>query len=122
MSGPEIAAEVAAALAEAGVEVGSGPHVVSLEKPGAPSGPEWDRTPGAPFAHDLTVIEDSVGVGDGNGSLVARAARTLLVAVADAEPEETDTILIDGARMKIAAVRPLAPAGVVLLWEVDLIG
>ena len=56
MSGAAIAAEVALAYAEAGREAGDGLGAVSvtISRPGTPSGPEWNPTPGAPLVHTFT--------------------------------------------------------------------
>ena len=56
MSGAAIAAEVALAYAEAGRDAGDGLGAVSatISRPGTPSGPEWNPTPGAPLVHTFT--------------------------------------------------------------------
>ena len=56
MSGAAIAAEVALAYAEAGRDAGDGLGAVSvtITRPGQPTGPEWNPTPGAPVVHTFT--------------------------------------------------------------------
>ncbi|MBF9050642.1 hypothetical protein GTA62_14690 [Roseobacter sp. HKCCD9010] len=130
MSGADIAAEVAAAIAEAGAEIGDGtPNVVSLIRPGTQTGPDYAPTFGPPTAHALTVIEDIERVRDRDGTLIGQSIRTLLVST-DAEfaPTKADAIWFgmpsdwtdDQVKHQIIEVRPLAPGGTVLLWEIDL--
>ena len=56
MSGAAIAAEVALAYAEAGRDAGdgTGAPIVTISRPGTPTGPEWNPTPGAPVVHAFT--------------------------------------------------------------------
>ena len=56
MSGAAIAAEVALAYAEAGRDAGNGTGapIVTISRPGAPTGPAWNPTPGAPVVHTFT--------------------------------------------------------------------
>ena len=53
MSGADITADVQAAYVEAGIAAGDGLGAVyvTITRPGQPTGPEWNPTPGAPVNH-----------------------------------------------------------------------
>jgi hypothetical protein len=131
MTGAEIAAEIAEALAEAGEATGDGPLVCTLRKPSA-TGPEtpWDETEeGAPGLSELTAIEDTRQLRDASGTLIDKTVRTLTVNATGQVPEESDEIAIGVAQADvdgdtpfetIAAVRTIAPGGIALMFELDL--
>lgn len=123
MSGQDIAREVAAAIAEAGAEVGNGvPLTAKLIQQGEPSGPEWDPQPGERIEHVITVLDTYKTVRAADGSQLGRAEHILKVAAAPGGPTPsiTDEVEIHGATHAIADVKPLAPGGIVLMWELRL--
>jgi len=135
VSGAEIAAEVAAALAEAGEATGTGPLICTIRR--ASTEPEelqrpWHATAGPmnpPTLYPVTAIEDIREVRDLSGMLVGIQKRTLTINATGVQPLKSDVIAVGFAPAdvtsatvfeEIIAVKPLAPAGTALLYELDL--
>ena len=112
-----IAAEVAEAIAEVG-------YSATLIKPPAASGPAYDPTWGTPAEVAITVMEDSAMIGDRPRSVEFLGRRTLVIATGTGiAVEHGDKIKIGSEQPHDIAdggIRPLAPGGTILLWEVDL--
>lgn len=113
----EIREEAALAIAEAG-------QVATLVKPGATTGPEWDPQPGPATEHQITVVDENQMQRDQSGTLIGEAVHALIVSTAGGiVPERQDRVrLANGRDLEIIDVRPTAPGGVVLLWEVRVSG
>lgn len=130
-AGADIAAEVAAALAEAGEAIGNGPLICTLRKAGAggPTKP-WDTTPADdPGLHELVAVDEYQQIRDAAGTLTGEQIRKLTVNATGAVPEKADRIAIGVAKADVAAdtlfeeikmVRPVAPGGVALMFELEL--
>ena len=131
MSGADIAAEIAAALAEAGEAVGTGPYLCTIRR--APV--DEATTPWAmPSANDsvdyeVTAIEDVRDIRDMSGTLIGMQKRTLTINATGVQPLKSDRIAVgvapadvtaDTVFEEILAVKPLAPGGVALLYELEL--
>ena len=96
---------------------------VTLIKPGALTGPEWDQTQGPSTEHTITVVDENSMRRDMSGTLIGEAVHALIVSTsAGVEPEQADRVRIAGRVLEITEVRPLAPGGTVLLWEVTVNG
>lgn len=96
---------------------------VVLIKPGVMAGPEWDRTEGLSTEHVITVVDENSMRRDLTGTLIGEAVHALIVSTsAGIEPEQADRVRIGGRVLEITEVRPLAPGGAVLLWEVSVNG
>ena len=112
-----IAAEVAEAIAEVG-------YSATLIKPPTASGPAYDPTWGTPTEITITVMEDSAMISDRPRSLEFLGRRTLVIATAPgATIEHGDKVRIGSEQPQAiveGGIRPLAPGGTVLFWEVDL--
>lgn len=131
MSGTQIAAEIAAALGEAGEAVGSGALACTLRRLGSgPSSPHDETATGAPAHYPLTGIDDRREIRDASGSLTGRFRRTLTINATGEAPVKSDLIAVGVALAdvdentvfsEIEEVRPFSPGGVVLLYEVDLV-
>lgn len=133
MSGADIAAEIAEALAEAGEAVGQGEYIATLTRKGAESasdpnaGTPWgDAATGSepdPDTYDVTILDEGSKTrhsrGD-NGVLVPRTARILTIAATGEAPQMGDVITLATGKHEIAAVEAVAPGGVALLFEVEL--
>lgn len=135
MSGPDIAAEVAAALAEAAAAVGTGPYICTLRRastePDEPQTP-WDEPAdpvNPPQLFAVTAVEDMREVRDMTGALIGVTKRTLTIDATGVVPLKSDQIAVGVAPAdvdanirfeEILSVRPLSPAGVALLYELDL--
>lgn len=127
-----IATEVADAIKSIGSTDAGYP--VTLRIPGTTSGPDYDPVIGPPTYHTLHCIESSHLVRDASGTLIEQTLRTLTVtAVAGVVPSDNHQVLVgqdltyvdeatDAALpwVGIVRVRPLAPAGTAVLYELDL--
>lgn len=94
MSGPEVAAEIAAGLAEAGRALGQGEPVHTIRRPGANSrgSPHNTKPEPWPVFHELVGIETSRKIRDEAGSLIGRSVRVLKVGATGIEPKKGDEI------------------------------
>lgn len=135
MSGADIAAEVAAALAEAGEATGTGPYICTIRRASAePDEPQtpWDDPadpPNEPSDFPVTAVEEVKEVRDMTGTLIGVQKRTLTVEATGVAPKKSDTIAVGVAPEdvteqtsfeEILAVKPLAPGGTALLYELEL--
>lgn len=113
MDWASVASEVSAALSEVGFPV-------TLEQPGAETGPAYDPTIGSPTLHTVSAIDDQIRKRDAGG-LVTETVRVLTIA-ADVTPAKGWRVQVRGQWHRIAAVLPLAPGGVDLLFDCELEG
>jgi hypothetical protein len=109
-----IAAEVAEALADVG-------FAATIEQPGILSDTNGDVTEGEPTLHTVTVIDDMIRRRDAGG-MVTETVRVLTVATGVVVPVKGWRAQVRGTWHRIAAVKPLAPGGVDLLFDVELEG
>jgi len=110
-----IAAEVAAAIGDVGFDV-------TLRKVTIGPATPWDETGITTTDTAMRCIDDRYRVRDAQGNLLQQSMRTLTVAVGEAIPARADRVQVRGEWHEIAEVRPLAPGGVDLLYDVDLMG
>jgi hypothetical protein len=108
-----IADEAAAAIASVG-------FTVTLEKPGTLSGPEWAPIPGPPAQHPMVCIDETIDLKDSSGTLTGKTMRRLTVAAVGVAPGKGDRVLVRGAWHEIIQVKPTAPGGVDLIFELEL--
>ncbi|MHA3913852.1 hypothetical protein [Halovulum sp. GXIMD14793] len=130
-NGTDIAAEVAAGLAEAGADTGNGPLISTLEqRTGGPDTPYGAGVATITFA-ELTGVDFDVMVRDANGELVNETTRMLTVDATGPVPQKGQRVAVgvpmsnadsnnDAMWSRIMAVKPLAPGGVPLLYELAL--
>ena len=124
MSGAAIAAEVALAYAEAGRDAGDGVGALSvtISRPGQPTGPEWNPTPGAPLLHTFTAKPSAkaytqrTGLALGAGELVY----SLVNHGVTITPSTSDVLTIDGVNWPVQEVIPMDSAGFVISWLVKV--
>ena len=135
MSGAEIAAEVAAALAEAGEATGTGAYICTIRRASAeldePTNP-WDEPAdpvNEPQLFPVTAIERMQDVRDMTGMLVGMKKRTLTINATGVTPLKSDTIavgvapgdVVEGTKFEeIISVMYLSPGGTVLLYRLEL--
>ena len=135
MSGAEIAAEVAAALAEAGEATGTGAYICTIRRasaePDEPQNP-WDEPAdpaNEPTLYPVTAIQEVKDIRDMSGMLVGIQKRTVTVSATGVAPLKSDTIAVGIAPddvteatlfEQIIAVSPLDIAGVPLYYELQL--
>ncbi len=124
MSGAAIASEVALAYAEAGRDAGDGVGAVygTITRPGTPTGPAWNPTPGAPVFHTFTAI--SAGKAYTQRTGLALGAGELVYSLANHDvtiaPSTSDVLTIDGVNCSVQEVIPMDPAGYVISWLVKV--
>ena len=124
MSGAAIAAEVALAYAEAGRDAVDGLGAVSatISRPGQPTGPEWNPTPGAPVVHTFTAKPSAkaytqrTGLALGAGELVY----SLVNHGVTIAPSTSDALTIGGVNWPVQEVIPMDSAGFVISWLVKV--
>ena len=124
MAGASIAAEVALAYAEAGRDAGDGVGAVyvTIARPGTPTGPAWNPTPGAPVVHTFTAKPSAkaytqrTGLALGAGELVY----SLVNRGVTITPSTSDVLTIGGVNWPVQEVIPMDSAGFVISWMVKV--
>lgn len=106
-------------------------HPVTLRIPGAITGPPYDPVEEPPIYKTLHCVEGYQEIRDQSGTLIGQTMHMLTVtARADSVPLKGYSLVLGVTAeeaseasqwVEIAAVRPLAPAGVAVLYEIDLI-
>lgn len=130
-----IAAEVEGALRSIGDVTQPDGYPATIRKPagGAPANP-WDAPLGDPTYHKVIILQSDKELRDVNGTLIGQTKRTITISgAAGVVPSDDDKIILGQALdyvdaetdaglawEEIMAVRPLAPAGVAVLFELDL--
>ena len=124
MSGADITADVQAAYVEAGIAAGNGTGapIVTISRPGTPSGPEWNPTPGAPVVHTFTAKPSSKAYTQLTGlALGAKEQVYSLVNIGvTIAPSTTDVLTIGGVEWSVLEVIPVDSAGYVISWLVKV--
>ena len=126
MAGASIAAAKAEAQAEAGREAGDGFGAPSftITRPGQPTGPEWNPTPGAPVVHTFTANPSGKAYTQRTGlALGAKEQAYSLVNIGvTIAPSTSDVLTIDGVNWPVQEVIPMDSAGYVISWLVKVTG
>jgi phosphoglycolate phosphatase-like HAD superfamily hydrolase len=113
MSGAAIAAEVAAALAEATGAVGNGAQASLIRSETQPVNP-WDAPSGTTTTHAVWAVAELYRQDTVDGTLIrAEDLRVMLEPVTPA-PTTADRLTIAGTEYAIVSVQTEAPAGVAL--------
>ena len=124
MSGADITADVQAAYVEAGIAAGNGTGapIVTISRPGTPSGSEWNPTPGAPVVHTFTAKPSSKSYTQRTGlALGAKEQVYSLVNIGvTIAPSTTDVLTIGGVEWSVLEVIPVDSAGYVISWLVKV--
>ena len=124
MSGADITADVRAAYVEAGIAAGNGTGapIVTISRPGQPTGPAWNPTPGTPVVHTFTAkpaakaYTQRTGLALGAGELVYSLANHGVTIA----PSTSDVLTIGGANWPVQEVIPMDSAGFVVSWMVKV--
>ncbi len=103
---------------------------VTLRIPGETTGPEYDPVVGPPTYKTLYCVEGFQEIRDQSATLIGQARHTLTVtADPDAIPLKSHTVAIgitteqadeSSAWIEVVEIRPLAPSGVAVLYEIDV--
>lgn len=91
----------------------------TLRKRGAPSGPEWNHTPGVPVDHAVTVAVTEYTIEQRKGEVISGSDLRVFMA-AGIEPTNADTLVIGGDTFQIHRVATLGPNGVVICYELQV--
>ena len=129
------AAEVEAALRSIGDVSKPNSHPATIRKAGvgAPTNP-WYPPGGTPTYHQVVVLIADKELRDVNGTLIGMTKRTLTISgAAGVVPSDDNEIILGEALtyvdddadaavewQEVISVRPLAPAGVTVLYAIDL--
>ncbi|MCF6371053.1 hypothetical protein [Rhizobium halophilum] len=130
-----IAAEVDAAIRSVSDVSQPYGYPVTLRMPGALTGPDWDPNIGPPTYRTLYAVEGFQEIRDPWGTLIGQTRHTLTVtADPEAVPMKNHQVLIGQAAayvdeaadqglpwVEIEDVKPLAPAGIAVLYELTLV-
>lgn len=135
MSGSAIAAEIAAALAEVGAEVGVGAYVCTIRrKSGVATEPQTGWAEPASPSNEPTLyavngVERIRDVRDMSGTLINVKRRTLTIDAVTIEPLTSDVIAVGVAPADVTAatkfeeilsVSALSPTGTALTYGLEL--
>lgn len=108
-----IAAEVAAALRNVG-------FAVTLHRKGTTTGPEWDPVQGPDTPHQLTVMQDMLGLSQIDGTLIKAGDLRLMCAAEGIRPTTADRVTVQSVSYAVVLCEPFAPAGVDLYYDLLL--
>jgi len=122
MSGADITADVQAAYVEAGIAAGNGTGapIVTISRPGTPTGDAWNPTPGAPVVHTFTAKPSSKAYTQRTGLALGskEQVHSLVNIGVTIAPSTSDVLTIDGVEWSVREVIPVDSAGYVLNWFV----
>ena len=115
MSGALIAAEVAAALAEAAGETGDSTQATLIRPAVQPVNP-WSPPAGPPTTQAVWTIAEAYRQDMIDGTLIRAEDRRVMVEAVSPAPTTADRLSIAGVEYEIVRVDPEAPAGVPLYF------
>lgn len=126
-----IAAEVTEAIRSVSDVSQPNGYPVTLRIPGTQTGPDYDPVIGPPTYKTLYAVEGFQEIRDASGTLIGQTRHTLTVtADPDAVPLKSYRVALGitaeeaseaSQWVEILEVRPLSPAGVAVLYEIDLV-
>lgn len=110
-----VAADVAEGLAEAGT-------AAAIVRAGASTGPAYDPIPGVDVEYPCVVVFDQWKNSEIDGTMIRRGDLKVLVGASglSIEPGPDDRFKHGGKTYAIINVMPLAPAGTVAMWELQV--
>lgn len=117
MSGTQIAAEVAQALAEVARDVGSGEFLVTLIEP-APAATPWEAA-GTPTETELPAIVQDYPRRMIDGTLIQLGDRRVMLSALGPRPSTGNRLRVQGQEFRVLMVKDMAPSGVSLYYEVQ---
>ena len=115
-----LAAEVAAALREAGVATAGAPQIAQLVVRTDGMQTPWDTEAfEQETLHPLAIVTETYSQGVVDGTLIRADDLRVMVEAGPVEPTTAHRLRIGGADHAIVAVRGVAVRGVALMWEVQ---
>lgn len=116
--GTDIAAEIAGALIEVGVETGEGPLYGIIVRKGEMTGPVYDPVYGPPTTYELLVMLDTFSAFERLDTAIEKTDTKIIAQAGTVVPTVADDIVIDDIIYDVHGVEPLNPGGVDLMYEV----
>lgn len=112
-----IAAEVDAALKSVGsTDAG---FIALLERPVVSGGDPWNPTPASSQSANVAIILSEFTNDEIDGTTIFATDKKVLVSATGMAPMPGDGLTISGVRHQVINSKPLAPAGVAVLYEVQ---
>lgn len=120
-NGSDIAAEIAAALAEASAAVGDGPLVVTILRNGQRSGPDNAPFIGPDLEYQVNALVGSYSAAERKDGLIEDTDIKLKISAGQGvEPTRADRVRISGNEYSVRNVVPLNPGGEALMYTLNL--
>ena len=112
-----IAAEVDAALKSVGsTDAG---FIAVLERPVASGNDPWNPTQASPQTANVAIVLSEFTNNEINGTTILATDKKVLVSATGMEPKPGDRLTISGVKHQVINAKPLAPAGVAVMYEVQ---
>lgn len=91
-----------------------------LRRPGSPTGPAHNPTPGAPVIDDVVICRVKLRVNEADGQRIKVTDTKLLLSPAGvtAAPSTNSEVYLGGKWRKVTAVEPINPGDIDVLWRV----
>jgi len=118
MSGAVIAAEIKAALGEAGEATGSGKLTFTITRPGTIDESTYPPTHGTPETFTFTGIIGAYSDRDRAGTNIREGEVRLTLDAGNTEIQNDDTLVAAGRTYHIEAIAAMRVGGVVLMWKI----
>lgn len=94
---------------------------VTLRKPGAMIGAGHSRAPGTPTTHTVRALEVDGRFMSRGGTLVEAQKRMVLISAVGTAPAQQDEIQIGGEWLRLGEVSQIAPAGMVVIYQAEVV-
>lgn len=120
--GADLAAEIAAAVREAGAAVGNGPLIGQLLRRAPADTSVYPVAPGAETALPVAMVLTAYSDRDRDGTTIRAGDVKVMIEAGAVEPSTSDRLTVGGRTYSIEAVKAIQPGGVVLYWEVQARG
>jgi hypothetical protein len=95
----------------------------SIQRPGTPTGPSYNPTPGTPTSHAARFVITAYSSREVDGTRILTSDKKALISPGSLSIDPTMTDLLieaDGASWKIVDVETLRPAGTTLLYTAQV--
>lgn len=113
----QIAGEVDTALKSIGsTDAG---FLALLERPASSGGDPWNPTPDALQTASVAIVLSEFTNDEIDGTTILATDKKVLVSATGMEPKPGDMLTISGAKHQVINSKPLAPAGVAVMYEVQ---
>lgn len=117
-NGTDLAADVAAAYAEASAAVGDGALIATITRAGTRTGPAYAPVIGPPTTHTAFAVIGQYSARErALGGIDERDVR-ISIGVMGIEPSASDSLVIGGVSYDIQSVMPAMDGGVIYSWTI----